>query len=82
MALQGEFMSLAKKMIRGDAGTGATFRDLQSLTMTADLDCSQAKTLLGWTPVTDPQRFFAEAIDSHLKPFKPGDLRLERKVAA
>jgi nucleoside-diphosphate-sugar epimerase len=82
MALQGELMSLAKKMIRGDAGTGATFRDLQSLTMAANLDCSQAKTLLGWTPVTDPQTFFAEAIDSHLKPFKPGDLRLERKVAA
>lgn len=75
-------LATIKKIVRGSAETGTTFRDLQSLTMAADLDCSQAKKLLGWSPVTDSEIFFAEAIDSHLKPFKPGDLRLRGKVAA
>jgi nucleoside-diphosphate-sugar epimerase len=58
--------------------TGSSYRDLQSLTMTADLDCSAARELLGWEPEADRDVFFREAIDVHLKPIHPGDLRLER----
>ena len=75
-------LATIKKIIRGRAEGGITIRDLQSLTMAANLDCSQAKKLLGWSPVADSETFFAEAIDSHLKPFKPGDLRLGGKIAA
>jgi nucleoside-diphosphate-sugar epimerase len=55
-----------------------SFRDLRSLTMASDLDCSAARKLLGWQPETGRDVFFREAIDVHLKPFDPGDLRLER----
>lgn len=33
--------------------------------MVADLDCSDAKRELGWTPVADRERFFARAIRVH-----------------
>ena len=52
-----------------------SYRDLKSLTMAADLDCSDAKKLLGWTPESDREAFFREAIGSHLKPMAPGDIR-------
>ena len=56
-------------------------RDLQSLTMAADLDCSEAKRMLGWNPISDPDEFYREAIDSHLQPLRPGDLRLNPAAA-
>lgn len=59
-----------------------TYRDLVSLTMAADLDCSQTKELLGWKPESDREAFFREAIESHLKPIKPGDLRLTATALA
>jgi nucleoside-diphosphate-sugar epimerase len=40
------------------------------------LDCSAAKRLLGWTPVADQEIFLREAVDPHLRPVHPGDLRL------
>ena len=55
----------------------APYRDLKSMTMSAQLDCSLAKRLLGWSPVSDPEEFFREAIDCHLQPLPAGDLRLE-----
>jgi nucleoside-diphosphate-sugar epimerase len=60
---------------------GNSYRDLQSLTMAADLDCSAARKLLGWEPETDRDVFFREAIDVHLKRIHPGDLRLEPAAA-
>ena len=60
---------------------GNSYRDLQSLTMAADLDCSAARKLLGWEPETDRDVFFREAIDVHLKPIHRGDLRLEPAAA-
>jgi nucleoside-diphosphate-sugar epimerase len=67
---------MTKALVRKADNTRTSFRDLQSLTMAADLDCSAAKKLLGWRPESDRDVFFREAIDSHLKPFHPGDLRL------
>jgi len=51
--------------------------DMKSLTMSAPLDCSLAKRLLGWTPCADREEFFRQAIDPHLKPIPAGDLRRE-----
>jgi nucleoside-diphosphate-sugar epimerase len=65
-----------KTIVRKPNSGGPGMRDLKSLTMAADLDCSEAKRLLGWEPVNDREVFFREALDSHLKPFHPGDLRL------
>lgn len=70
---------LALWSIKALAGKGDnsrnSFRDLKSLTMAADLDCSEAKKMLGWNPVSDREEFFREAIGSHLKPFHSEDLR-------
>jgi nucleoside-diphosphate-sugar epimerase len=70
------FISTVKSIV-GKPPDGMVYRDLQSLTMAADLDCSAAKQELGWKPENDPDVFFREAIDVHLKPFDQGDLRLE-----
>ncbi len=64
-----------KAAVRKPNNVRVSYRDLKSLTMAADLDCSEAKTLLGWNPETDREAFLREAIGSHLKPFAPGDLR-------
>jgi nucleoside-diphosphate-sugar epimerase len=69
---------MTKTLVRKPENSRTSYRDLQSLTMAADLDCSAAKKLLGWQPESDRDVFLREAIDSHLKPVRPGDLRLER----
>jgi len=51
-------------------------RDLKSRALRAPIDCSGAKTLLGWKPVADPAEFYARAIDANLRPIPEGDLRL------
>jgi len=51
-------------------------RDAESLTMSAQLDCSEAKRLLGWRPVSDRTEFIARALGCHVEPLHPGDLRL------
>jgi len=51
--------------------------DVKSMTMSAQLDCSLARRLLGWEPCADRDEFFRQAIDPHLKPIPAGDLRLE-----
>lgn len=40
------------------------------------LDCSAAKKFLNWKPVSDLETFLREAIDPHLRPIHPQDLRL------
>jgi|SRR5215471_1352390 len=65
-----------KAMARKPDNVTPSYRDLQSLTMSADLDCSEAKQLLGWKPETDSEAFFQEAIGSHLKPLHPKDIRI------
>ena len=71
-----------KAAVRKSENSRISYRDLQSLTMAADLDCSAAKKLLGWQPESDRDVFFREAIDSHLQTLPPpGDLRLEAIVS-
>jgi nucleoside-diphosphate-sugar epimerase len=54
-----------------------SLRDLASAPMSAQLDCSRAKTLLGWKPVTDENEFRRQALLCHVQPLAPGDIRLE-----
>jgi nucleoside-diphosphate-sugar epimerase len=51
------------------------YRDLVSLSMATDLDCSLAKRLLGWKPCSDREEFFRRAIGPHVRPVHPEDLR-------
>jgi hypothetical protein len=44
--------------------------------MISNIDCSAAKRLLDWRPNADVDSFIREAIDSHLPPVHPHDLRL------
>ncbi len=52
-------------------------RDLASAPMSARLDCSLAKKMLGWKPCSDENEFRRQALLSHVKPPEPGDVRLE-----
>jgi nucleoside-diphosphate-sugar epimerase len=52
-------------------------RELGSATMSAPLDCSLAKRLLGWKPVSDENEFRKEALLSNVQPLPAGDIRLE-----
>ena len=44
--------------------------------MRTQLDCSAAKEYLNWKPASDLDIFLREAIDPHLRPILPEDLRL------
>jgi nucleoside-diphosphate-sugar epimerase len=52
-------------------------RDLASATMAAQLDCSLAKKMLGWKPVSDEDEFRRQALLCHVQPLPAGDTRLE-----
>jgi nucleoside-diphosphate-sugar epimerase len=72
-------LSLGKwtiKAVGRMAGRLPSFRDIKSAGMYSDIDCSAAKRLLGWRPNADLEYFIQEAIDSHLPPVHPHDLRL------
>jgi nucleoside-diphosphate-sugar epimerase len=66
----------AKAIMRKNNNVLAAYRDLKSASLTTQLDCSAAKRLLGWKPVSDRQEFIRKAIDIHIKPLPPGDVRL------
>ncbi len=72
-------VEIAKWMLKKLAGKPdaafPSFRDLKSRSLRAPLDCSAAKQILGWRPNADPDVFLREAIDPHIKPIPPGDLR-------
>jgi nucleoside-diphosphate-sugar epimerase len=50
-------------------------RDMRSRSLRAPLDCSSARKLLGWTPVSDREEFYRLAIDVNIRPIPLGDLR-------
>ncbi len=61
-----ELAKFAIKRIGGRKGTLTTLRDLQSRSFLADLDCSDAKRDLGWTPVSNEDAFIAAALTVHV----------------
>jgi nucleoside-diphosphate-sugar epimerase len=52
-------------------------RDPASSTMAAQLDCSLAKKMLGWKPVSDKDEFRRQALLCHVQPLPARDIRLE-----
>ncbi|MBV9407140.1 MAG: NAD(P)-dependent oxidoreductase [Acidobacteriaceae bacterium] len=68
----------AKKLARKRDNVLSPYRDLKTLTMTTQFDCSESKRLLHWKPVADREEFLRQAIDSLLTPIPAGDLRLEK----
>ena len=66
---------MAKKA-GGTEGRFPTYRDFKSAATVSDIDCSAAKRLLDWRPNAELDFFIREAIDSHLRPVHPHDLRL------
>lgn len=67
---------LGKFMLRRKDNEWQSWHELKNAPQRTWLDCSAAKELLGWRPVADRETFIARAIDLHLPPIPPGDLRL------
>jgi len=64
------------KRIVGKAGDRPSWHTLKCEQVRTQLDCSAAKKYLGWKPVSDLETFLREAVDPHLRPIHPEDLRL------
>jgi len=67
---------LIKSLARKPDNPLPGWRDFQSRSLRAPIDCSAARRLLGWRPNADADHFWREAIDPHLRPLADGDLRL------
>lgn len=52
------------------------YRDVMSSAMLSRIENGATKQFLGWRPNSDLEVFIQEAIDYHLAPLDPGDLRL------
>lgn len=52
-----------------------SYRDIKSRGLVSEIDCSAAKRYLDWTPNSDQELFYREAVQSNLRPFMEGDLR-------
>jgi len=77
IGLDGRLRWAIKLLIGKTDNVCEPYRDYKSLEMSSPLDCSLAKEKLGWKPVSSRDEFFRQAIDSHLQPIYPGDLRLQ-----
>jgi nucleoside-diphosphate-sugar epimerase len=66
----------AVKRMLGRSGERQYYHDMASCAMFSQIDNRAAKQLLGWKPNTDLEVFIREAIDCHVDPILPGDLRL------
>ncbi len=64
------------KLIVGKKANRPRWRTLKGEQVRTQLDCSAAKKYLGWKPVSDLETFLREAVDPHLRPIHPQDLRL------
>lgn len=71
--------ALLKYFIKRAVGKQAdrpSWRSLKADQVLTQIDCSAAKRLLNWKPVSDLETFLREAVDPHIRPVPPGDLRL------
>ncbi len=69
------FKTGIKKML-GRSGERQYYHDMVSSAMYSQIDNRAAKQLLNWKPNADLNVFIREAIDCHVDPVLPGDLRL------
>jgi nucleoside-diphosphate-sugar epimerase len=65
-----------KALVRKSGNECPSVHETYFATLSLQLDCSKAKTVLGWKPTSDREEFFQQAINSHLRSIRPGDLRL------
>ncbi len=66
---------LGKAALRRKDNQWLSYHELKNAPQRTQLDCSAAKTVLGWRPVADHDEFVRRAIDCHLTPPRSGDLR-------
>jgi nucleoside-diphosphate-sugar epimerase len=59
-----------------------SLRELKSRTARAQIDCSRARSVLGWSPATDLDLFLRRAVLPHIDLVAAGDLRLAGEAAA
>lgn len=67
---------VAKALVGRRDNAWPNFRELRTASNRSQIDCSAAKRLLGWRPVTDSKEFVQRAIHCHLRPLHPRDHRL------
>jgi nucleoside-diphosphate-sugar epimerase len=72
------FKYIMKRMV-GKEADRPSWHSLKCEQVRTQLDCSAAKEHLGWKPVSDLETFLREAVDPHLRPIHPQDLRLTGK---
>jgi len=66
---------LLKTVARKPENSFPSYRDLKSRGLVSRIDCSAAKRYLNWTPNSDTEAFYREAVQANLRPFMEGDLR-------
>jgi nucleoside-diphosphate-sugar epimerase len=76
MKAQEVVLATLKRLLAGGSVERQSYRDIKSSGMRTQLDCSEAKRLLGWQPNASRDVFVREAIDAHLEPIAAGDPRL------
>jgi len=67
---------LGKAAMRRKDNVWLSWHELKTAPQKTHIDCGAAKALLGWRPVADRAEFIHRAIDIHVVPPRPGDLRL------
>ena len=67
---------LGKALMRRKDNVWLSYHELKTAPQKTQIDCAAAKTILGWRPVDDRAEFIRRAIDLHIVPPRPGDLRL------
>jgi nucleoside-diphosphate-sugar epimerase len=72
--------SMMKRLV-GKPDDSPTWHAIKFERLIANVDCSETKRMLNWKPVDDLETFLREAVDPHLRPVRPGDLRLEKALA-
>jgi nucleoside-diphosphate-sugar epimerase len=69
------FKHIMKVSVGKESGR-PSWDNMKWLQFRTQLDCSAAKKYLGWKSVSDLETFLREAVDPHLRPIDPQDLRL------
>ena len=78
LAIQGflTLVWLGKKVLGRKDNVRQSWHELKNAPQRTWIDCSAAKNALGWRPVADRDELIRRAIDCHLSPLHPADLRL------
>jgi nucleoside-diphosphate-sugar epimerase len=67
---------LGKAALRRRDNEWLSYHELKTAPQKTHIDCTAAKRALGWQPIADRDEFVRRAIDCHIDPPHPGDIRL------